>query len=112
MPLPVCAVGSALPSCPDPKLVFDGTKCPSEGAQCPGNPLSCDGAIFYDAFVCKGGVFVTTAATTCGDGGYPDRISSHAEHVPCSRVPAQTIVVTRSSSGLWIFRRVASCCGV
>jgi hypothetical protein len=50
-------------------LVFDGTKCPSEGAQCPGNPLSCDGAVFYDAFVCKGGVFVTTAATTCGDGG-------------------------------------------
>jgi hypothetical protein len=69
MPLPGCAVDASLPACPDPKLVFDGTKCPSEGAQCPGNPLSCDGAIFYDAFVCKGGVFVTTAATTCGDGG-------------------------------------------
>ena len=68
IPLPACPDAS-LPACPDPTTLFDGTKCPSEGAQCPGNPLSCDGAIFYDAFVCKGGVFVTTATTTCGDGG-------------------------------------------
>jgi hypothetical protein len=72
IPLPACPVDASLPACPDPTTLFDGTKCPSEGAQCPGNPLSCDGAIFYDAFLCKGGVFVTTATTTCGDGGYAD----------------------------------------
>jgi len=46
---------------------------------CAGNPTWCDGARFYDALQCSGGVWVTTAATVCADAGYPDVVSYDAE---------------------------------
>jgi len=61
--------------CPDPKSILDGTKCFTPPDQvCAGNPAWCDGALFYDAFQCSGGIWTTTATTICGDGGSPDAV--------------------------------------
>ena len=56
--------------CPDPQSVEQGVSCYSPGLQCPGNPNYCDGALFYDAFECDGGLWNDIAVTGCPqDGG-------------------------------------------
>jgi hypothetical protein len=56
--------------CPDPQSVEQGVSCFSPGLQCPGNPNYCDGALFYDAFECDGGLWNDIAVTGCPqDGG-------------------------------------------
>jgi hypothetical protein len=62
--------GGPPPPCPLPRLVNSGVSCPSAGQQCPGNPRSCHGAIFNDAFQCSTmGTWTLLAATNCPDGG-------------------------------------------
>jgi hypothetical protein len=63
--------------CPDPESVEQGVPCTTPGVQCSGNPTSCDGAVFYDAFECDDGAWNDVAATTCdgsssGGGGPVD----------------------------------------
>jgi len=75
--LPACGMdASAPPTCPDPTIVIDGTKCPSPGLQCKGNPTSCAGDMYYDALECgASGLWTTLAATQCGiDSGVSDAI--------------------------------------
>jgi hypothetical protein len=65
---------AAPPECPPPFAVYPSVTCTAAqaGLQCPGNQKACDGTVFYDALECNGSVWVTLAATICGDDGGPD----------------------------------------
>ena len=53
------------PACPDPFSVYASESCPAEGMKCPGNPQPCGAEVFYDAFDCEGGYWVSVATTAC-----------------------------------------------
>jgi hypothetical protein len=67
------------PGCPPPTEVLQGGLCSVAGQECPGNLQICDGAEFYDALQCNGYVWVTLAATQCGDAGADVDASVDAE---------------------------------
>ena len=74
---PICTDGGTVPVCPPADSSFANTVCSSPGRQCPGNPTSCDGALFYDAFECQlennEWRWHDVAATTCAaDAGVGD----------------------------------------
>jgi hypothetical protein len=72
-PGPFCPIDAST-GCPAPNSIAQGVPCSSQGdpagAVCPGNPTSCDGTTFYDAFECTNGAWNDVAATGCSsDGG-------------------------------------------
>jgi hypothetical protein len=62
-------VFSPPPGCPNAMALRAGLPCSVPGELCPGSPLLCQGQIDYDALRCQAGVWVTSAATICGDAG-------------------------------------------
>lgn len=70
---PDCPDASPPPGpCPDPGSVEQGVACFSPFQQCAGNPTTCDGAVFYDAFECDNGAWNDIAVTQCDDAGTVD----------------------------------------
>ena len=68
-PMTITACPAQPPPCPDPSAVYAAASCAAPGEMCPGNPQSCGTQVFYDAFECESGYWVSVAKTDCDIGG-------------------------------------------